>query len=138
MLVDNLNDWSKTYEHSNNLYFDRTHVQFLHGDTSRVIRTTATHEYVTWRQVGMKSFQAITYFWPNEPVSHFSIYTSADGSNWILTNPEIANAGGNWLEYIYTLNNMFGVNYVKMVWNNTTGQPWNPNLAEVTISSHIP
>src|SRR5947209_3711803 len=38
MLVDNLNDWSKVYQHSSNLYFDTTHVQFLHGDTSRVTR----------------------------------------------------------------------------------------------------
>jgi len=133
MLVDNLNDWNKVYQHSSNLYFDTTHVQFLHGDTSRVTRMTTTHEYVTWKQPNMISFQAIAYFWPYEPVSHFSIYTSADGRNWMVTKPEITDIGGNWLEYIYTLNDMSGVSYVKMIWNNTSGWPWNPNLGEVSI-----
>jgi hypothetical protein len=134
ILVDNLNNWNKVYQHSDNLYFDTTHVHFLHGDTSRATRITTTHEYVTWKQPDMISFQAITYFWPYEPVSHFTIYTSADGRNWMVTKPEITDIGGNWLEYIYTLNDMSGVSYVKMIWNNTTGWPWNPNLGEVTIS----
>ncbi len=82
----------------------------------------------------MISFQAITYFWPSEPISHFSIYTSVDGRIWMLSNPEVTEIYGNWLEYIYTLNGLARVNYVKMVWNNTSGQSWNPNLGEVTIS----
>jgi predicted double-glycine peptidase len=82
----------------------------------------------------MTSFQAIAYFWPNEPVSHFSIYTSLDGRNWTLSDPTINSISGNWLEYIYTLNGLSNVNYVKIVWDNTSGQPWNPNLGEVTLT----
>ncbi len=133
MLVDNLNDWSKTYAHSSNLYFDTTNSQYMHGDSSRATRKTATYEYITWKQANMISFQAITCFWPNEPVSHFSIYTSSDGSNWTLSNPSITEFYGNWFEYIYTLNGLSQVNYVKMVWNNTSGQAWSPQLGEVTI-----
>jgi hypothetical protein len=134
MIVDNMDDWSKTYEHSNNLTFDTSNSQQRNGDPSAVIRTTATNESVTWRQVGMTSYQAITYFWPGEPVVHFSIYTSPDGSNWTLCQPTISSLGGNWLEYIYTLNGLSEVNYVKMVWNNTSGQAWSPELSEVTIT----
>lgn len=134
IIVDNLDDWSKAYEHSSNLTFDTTDYQRMHSDQSRVDRTTATNEYITWRQTGMTSFQAIAYFWPSEPVSHFSIYTSANGRMWTLTHPIISSIYGNWLEYIYTLNGLSNVNYVKMVWNNTSGQVWNPELGEVTIT----
>lgn len=134
ILIDNLNDWSKTYEHSSNLTFDHANSQFTNGDPSRVVRTTATNEYITWRRPGMVSFQAIAFFWPGEPVSHFSIYTSPDGTNWMLYKPTISSLGGNWLEYIYTLTGLSKVNYVKMVWNNTSGHEWNPELSKVTIT----
>ena len=82
----------------------------------------------------MTSFQAIAYFWPDEPVSHFSIYTSSDGKHWALSHPAISRIGGDWLEYIYTLNELSNVNYVKMIWNNPRGQAWSPELGEVTIT----
>jgi len=133
-IIDTLDNWSKTYEHSSNLTFDTSNSQYANGDSSRVIRTTATNQYVIWRQPGMTSFQAIAYFWPEEPVKPFSIYTSSDGRNWTLSSPMINSIGSNWLEYIYTLNGLSTVSYVKMVWNNLNGQAWNPNLGEVTIT----
>ena len=134
VLIDNLNDWGKTHEHSSNLTFDNANSQYMNGDPSRVVRTTATQEYITWRQTGMISFQAVAYFWPGEPVSPFSIYTSPDGTNWTINQPTISSPGGNWLAYIYTLKNLSKVSYVKMVWNNTSGHEWNPELSEVTIT----
>jgi hypothetical protein len=133
IMIDNLNDWSHVYQHSSNLRFDTTYSQYMRGDTSRAIRKTATHEFLTWKQMNMVSFQAITYFWPREPISSFSVYDSADGKSWTQVTPQIANIGGDWLECIYTLQGLSGVNYVKMVWNNTTGQYWNPNLGAVSI-----
>ena len=133
MMIDNLNDWSKVYQRSSNLTFDTTNAQYMRGDTSRVIRTTATHEFVTWKQTNMISFQAIAYFWTYEPVSPLSFYTSADGTNWTEVTPQVVNVYGNWQEYIYTLQGLTGVNYVKVLWNNITGQTWNPNLGAVSI-----
>ncbi len=70
----------------------------------------------------MVSFQAIVYFWPSEPVSSLSFYTSADGTNWTAVVPGVVSLGGDWLEYVYTLQGLSNTNYVKMVWNNLTGQ----------------
>jgi len=134
MLIDNLNDWSKIHEHSSNLSFDTTNSQYMQGDTSRVIRTTTTHEYIIWQKANMTSFQAITYYWPNEPVVYLSLFTSFDGNKWILTTPIINSLGGNWQEYVYTLNNLSHVTYVKLVWNNMSDHEWNPDLGEVTIT----
>ena len=133
IMIDNLNDWSKVYQHSSNLTFDTTNSQYMRGDTSRVIRTTATHEFITWKQANMVSFQAIAYFWPAEPVSPLSFYTSADGTNWTAVVPGVVSLGGDWLEYIYTLQGMSNTNYVKIVWNNLTGRVWNPNLGAASI-----
>ncbi len=133
MMIDNLNDWSKVYQHSSNLTFDTSRVWYMRGDASRVRRTTATHEFVIWRQANMVSFQAIAYFWPSEPVSSFSFYTSRDGTNWTAVVSGIVSVHNDWLEYIYTLQVLSGVNYIKMVWNNITGQIWNPNLGAVSI-----
>lgn len=134
IIVDNLDDLSQTYQYSANIGLDKSNSQYTNGDKSRAVRATATHEYITWKQERMTSFQAIAYFWPGEPVSHFSIYTSSDGRNWRLSHPDSSSIGGNWTEYIYTLNGLSKVNYVKIVWNNTTGQPWNPGLGEISIT----
>ena len=134
IVIDNLDDWSKAYERSSNLTFDTTNSQYMKGDPSRVMRTTATNESITWRRANMTSFQATAYFWPSEPVSHFSIYTSSDGRNWSRSHPAISSIYSNWLEYIYTLSGLSKVNYVKMVWNNTSGRVWDPELGEVTIT----
>ena len=133
IMINNLNDWTHVYQHSSNLMFDTTNSQYMRGDTSRAARTTATHGFITWKQVNMLSFQAISYFWPAEPVSAFSIYTSADGINWTATTPQIVSIYGDWPEYIYTLQGLSNTNYVKMVWKNLTGKVWNPNLGAVSI-----
>ncbi|SRR5712692_8305637 len=105
----------------------------MREDTSRVARTAATHEFITWNQVKMLSFQAISYFWPAKPVSAFSIYTSADGINWTAATSQIVGIYGDWPQYIYTLQGLPNTNHVKMVWNNLTGKVWNPNLGVVSI-----
>ncbi len=133
IMIDKLNNWSHVYQRSSHLIFDTTNSQYMGGDTSRAVRTTATHEFITWKQANMVSFQAISYFWPAEPVSAFSIYTSADGKNWTPATPQIVSIYGDWPEYIYTLQGLSNTNYVKMVWNNLTGQTWNPNLGAVSI-----
>jgi hypothetical protein len=133
-LVDNLNDWHAVYAHSKNLSFDVTHSENMHGDTSRAARLTRTNEWIIWQQQNTRLFQAIGYYWPYEPISQFSFYTSVDGNSWTTVTPTVGVLPGIWHEYVYVLPNLSGVNYVKVMWNNTGGQIWNPQLGQVTIS----
>jgi hypothetical protein len=133
VLTDDLNDWSKSYSHGN-LTFDTTNSSNFGGDTSRAARNGVTsNEEIVWKATDSKSFEAITYFWNSEAVSDFSTFTSSDGSNWTQVTPTITNNGGNWSQRVYKLNNLSNTNYVKMRWNNTSGQSWSPQIAKITI-----
>ncbi len=133
--IDTLADWNKSYKHSGNLTFETGNAQHLKGHTSAAKRTTPTNEWIIWKVNALKSFQASSYFWPSEPVSHLSIFTSSDGKSWQLTNPAIYKIKNDWTEYIYTLNSLSGVNYIKVQWNNTGGQSWSPVLSTVSLAS---
>ncbi len=133
-LIDDLNDWSNTSAHSADLTFDTTNAEHLRGDTSSVQRTSATEQWISWKRPGLHAFQALSYFWPSEPVDHFALYTSPDGTNWTLAHPQIHELRGDWTGYIYTLDALTNTNYVKIVWHNLKGQPWSPQLAQVVLT----
>ena len=135
LAIDDLNDWSHVYAHSSHLTFSTANSNFMNNDSSVATRTTSTPEYIIWRHNGMTSFQAITYFWPKEPVSNFSIYVSGDGVSWKFVRPEMSVLNSNWFEYIYSLNGLSNTNYVKVVWNNTHGNSWSPAIGSVSLSS---
>jgi hypothetical protein len=138
IIVDDLNNWSKTYSHTTNLDFDTNNSQWMHGDTSLLYRVANTPEEVVWKLPGMKSFQAITYFWPSQsgsPLKDLSVYTSADAVHWTAATPTLSGGTGNWIEYTYTLSNLSNVNFVQMRWSVTANNDWAQQVGQVTLKS---
>ncbi len=136
-ILDNLNDWSLSYSHSSNLHFDSSNPVYFNGDTSRAYRwsvSSSSNDYIIWHLPGMKTVSAVTYFWPSEPVSNFTIYTSDDSFSWTQANPTITVTDSNWLQYVYTVNGLWNASYVKIVWGNHSGQSWSPQIGQVWIS----
>lgn len=130
-VVDDLNDFSKTFAHTANLAFDNTNTAVFNGDTSRLMRTTKTVETVTWNLTGMNQFKAVTYHWPFETVSHFVFYTSPNNTTYTPITPIINNLGGDWIRIEYTFNPPAGTNYVKVEFPNTAANNWNPQISQV-------
>jgi mannan endo-1,4-beta-mannosidase len=138
-IIDPLDNWDKTYSHSSGLSFDVKNTQYIGNDSSRAYRmpTAPAHAEIVWKYKGISSFQATGYHWPYESISHYSFFTSSDGSTWTPATPVITQnsvgTGGNWSKYTYALSGLSNANYVKIQWNYTSGMHWNPNLGEVKL-----
>ena len=68
-------------------------------------------------------------------VSPLSFSISADGTTWTTVVPSVVMLHGDGPQSIYSLQGLSGVTYVKILWNNTTGQSWNPSLGAVNMLS---
>lgn len=137
VVVDPLNDWHSAalLAHSPGLGFNTTNASLFGNDPSRAFRgVDDTGEYIIWKLAGMASFQAITYFWPNQAASPFGLYTSADGRVWTSAAPTIIVGAGNWRGYTYTLAGLTNTSFVKMVWSSNSGPSWSPQIGRVTLT----
>ncbi|MCU6793378.1 hypothetical protein OB236_14820 [Paenibacillus sp. WQ 127069] len=131
--VDNLNDWSGSYSHTN-VVLDTTPNADMDNDSSRAARSTTGDEEIIWKQEGIRDFQAVAYYHPTlELIRHFSFYTSMDGVEWSAATPVISDGEGSWIQYIYTLSTSKTVDYVKMKWN-AGGTNWNPQISRVIMN----
>ena len=134
---DPLDDWSGVHSRTSNLKFDSSNSGYMDSDTSRARRTgAATNEEIVWYESGIKSFEMFAYYWPGEPVSHFSFYVSPDGTNWTSVAPIVSGGTGDWIRYRYLLDDLrsYNASYVKVRWNNTSGEIWSPQIGKVFIS----
>jgi hypothetical protein len=134
-LVDNLDDWSLVHSHSDDLVLDSSNPQNAEGDTSRASRHTSQADEIVWHAPGMRSFEMVTYFWPSEKQSHFTVQVSTDANTWTdaANDTVLVGGSGNWVKWTYSLQNLQAVDYVRVVWNNLTGQHFSPQIGTVRI-----
>lgn len=140
MLVDNLDNWSKTYSHTGDLHFDSSDTRYFGGDTARIKRSTPTSGEVIWYQPRIRQFQMDAYFTPNQAISAFALYISRDGVSWqSAVSPRVLESHEPvvWTRYTYSLDVVpTNVNYVMVRWTSTTAPYWSPQVGRVIIHSY--
>ncbi|CAH1202142.1 hypothetical protein PAECIP111891_01983 [Paenibacillus allorhizoplanae] len=140
-IVDVLDDFTQTFAHSANLSFDRGQAEAFNGDTSRLIRTKNTNEYIIYKALPNKDiteFAAKAWFWANEAVSDFAFYSSPDNVTYTAFAPTKLAGSSGWKEINYSGTLPTGTQYLKIVYTHNTSNVWNPQLAEVTLTSKAP
>jgi hypothetical protein len=141
MLVDELDDFSQVFAHSANLTFDRGESPTFDGDTSRVIRTQSSNEYLIYKSapgLEMKQFSIKTWFWGSEAITDYEIYTSPDNSTYTLYTPAKVVGAGGWKEVDYSGLLPDGTQYLKIMFKHSTNYVWNPQIGRVEITSEEP
>ncbi|QGQ95121.1 hypothetical protein EHS13_09595 [Paenibacillus psychroresistens] len=139
-IVDNLNDYSLSYAHSANLYFDGSNPANLGGDTSRLARTTNSSESIVFQSLSgtdMTTFSTDTWFYPGEAMVDYQLYSSPDNSNYTLFTPVKATTfgtGSGWNKVVYSGLLPAGTKYLKMVFP-TTINAWNPQIGAFKYGS---
>jgi hypothetical protein len=129
------------FAYSANLAFDRGDSPTFGGDTSRVIRKQNSNEYLIYKSapgLEMKQFAMKTWYWSNEAITDFDIYTSPDNANYTLYSPTKEVGIGGWKTVDYSGALPAGTQYLKIVFKHSTSNVWNPQIGKVEIISDEP
>jgi len=137
-VYDDLNDFSKVFTHSANLYFDNLNPTSFHNDPSRLVRSSVNNESVIYKAPSGKNFTGFelsTYFWPGEADTEFEVYTSPDNVTYSqYANPYAEEVAGNWKYKMYQGRMLpAGTNYIKIVISNPL-TAWNPQIGRVALT----
>jgi hypothetical protein len=132
VLQDDLQDWSYSYSHSEDLALDNAYPDRMEGDTSRAFRTGAGSVEIVWYYRNVTNFEAVMFFQPGEPVLHNDFFLSPDGINWKPATPKVSEGSGNWIKYVYVLTDLSDVNFIKTAWKSPGSSP---ELGQVTLFS---
>ncbi|WP_051251460.1 chitobiase/beta-hexosaminidase C-terminal domain-containing protein [Paenibacillus harenae] len=114
IVVDDLKDWSHVYKRSETLSLQEYPDA---DDPTRVIRSHAPKEYMTYRTNGpLRTFSLYTYYRANSgPYDHPKFYVSSDGLNYEEATPQIFNDGDNINFVVYELRGFSGdAKYLKI------------------------
>ncbi|MFU1796532.1 glycoside hydrolase family 30 protein [Paenibacillus azoreducens] len=134
-LNDDLNDWSKTFSHTNGLVMDSTNSGYFNGDTSRVKRLDGTTESFIYNLPNITSFKADLYqfnVWDG-----VAFYVSSDQEHWTklahTSTPGIY-TGSQWYKKTYFSSELppAGTQYLKVELSGSDS--WEKQVAQVTIN----
>jgi hypothetical protein len=138
---DDLNDFSKMYSHSPNLYFDTSGQTNFNDDASRLTRNSNTEEYVVYKTPAMTSdltgFLAEGWFWPDEAITDYAFFTSPDNITYTSFTPSkttVNGTGSAWNKAIYSGSDLpVGTKFIKIVYKHNSSNYWNPQLGSFEI-----
>lgn len=139
---DPMDSWHRANAHSEQLDFDSQNAAALQ-DSSRVRRTAAgtaaaqTVDY--WMPAARSAVIAALFATDTEAIQNLTFATSADGRHWasatVSQQQDSPVNSGLWTKREYRLDFPSGVNYVRVKVAPGGAAWWNPQIADVRISS---
>jgi len=143
ILLDPLDDFTMVAQRSANWDLDKTNIKFLGNDPSRAVRKVDDEEYLIYRHPHLTGFVLQIFARTAVPITSIvKIYRSAD--NGIPTVPvdyryisRVAASEGGWTLYEIGPKAAMpnGTNSLAIVFEPVSGNPWDPNLGQVTLTS---
>jgi hypothetical protein len=135
VLVDELSDMSLIDSHTGGLFIDSTNISYFQGDEGRLARTNTGAEQAVWMVEGSITDILIeTYFWPWEPVSHFTFEGSTDGEEYYPLPISEEGGEGDWIKQVYSSYEIpEGTRLLRVQFNNLTGTSWTPQIGRLEI-----
>jgi hypothetical protein len=134
-LIDPLNDFSRVFAKTGALSIDAGNPAQFGGDASRAKRDSADPSSLTWKYEDISGATFTAWYWPDQPVIPLTVSGSTDGTNFATLTPQITGGTGNWKKYDYSLDGLSNVNYLRVSWDGAQGQPWTPQVGELTLFS---
>ncbi|MCP2370311.1 hypothetical protein BJ978_000987 [Agromyces terreus] len=134
-LVDDLDDFSLTAEHTGSLSIDGGNPAQFGGDTGRAKRDSADPASLVWTYDDISGADFTAWYWPDQPVIPIAVAGSADGTEWTTLAPQVTGGAGNWKRYDYSLRGLEGVDFLKISWDGAEGEPWTPQIGQLTLFS---
>ncbi|GGG12996.1 glycoside hydrolase family 30 protein [Paenibacillus aceti] len=134
-LVDDLDDWSKTFSHTSGLVMDSSNSGYFNGDASRVKRLDGTTESFVYNIPNITSFQAVFYqfsVWDG-----IAFYVSSDQENWTklahASTPGVY-TGSKWYQKTYYSVELppAGTQYLKVELSGSDS--WEKQVSQMTIN----
>jgi hypothetical protein len=141
-MVDDLNNWSKTYSHSSGLIFDTANATQL-GDSSRASRNNTNAspaENIVYQYSDIRDFSVTGLFATHaEAINNFKFYTSPNGTTWTQqtgwSKTDTPINGGDWTRRLYTMAAApAGTGYLKVEFPTGGALSYNPQLSKVSLN----
>jgi glucuronoarabinoxylan endo-1,4-beta-xylanase len=133
-LIDDLDDWSKSFSHTSGLVMDSSNSGYFNGDNSRVKRLDGTTESFVYNLPNITSFRADMYqfsVWDG-----IAFYVSPDGVNWTklahASTPGVY-TGSKWYQKTYYSTELPppGTQYLKVELSGNDS--WEKQVSRMTI-----
>ncbi|GAA1824507.1 carbohydrate binding domain-containing protein [Agromyces salentinus] len=134
-LVDPLDDFSLTAEHTGALSIDGGNPGQFGGDAGRAKRDSADPASLVWTYDDISGADFTAWYWPDQPVIPVAVSASADGSEWTPLEPQVTGGAGNWKRFDYRLRGLEDTDFLRISWDGAQGEPWTPQIGELTLFS---
>ena len=138
-ITDYLNDWTIASSHTANWTLDSSNPTYFSGDTSRATRTVDDTESIVYTFSGITTFNAKVYIYQGPVTVATFWYSTNNGSTWtqatVTYGSETAvTAGWGYYNVVPSANLPAGVTNLKVQFTSGTGNAWDPQLSQISIT----